>query len=329
MFSEDIFQHYHLQMDQTFYIHSYRAFSSNGRSFLLVPAADHQHESPEELAKMAYFMRNAGEAGVAVPVPNGRQRYDSKIDGEMVVLYECPQPARQRERQPVGRELAQFHRQSTKFPFSELRNVRYAAWQDLWGQRIDALEKWRNQISEKDEKDVFDEMFISSFPYYLGLSENAIQYAVDTSLERNSVEAPTICHHRFYPYSWYFEREVPLKIPGEWVVDHPSRDLAEWIRYTVWTDGMDREKITGFLRDYEQANPLSRTGKRLLYARLLFPLVYIETVEGYYRAPSNEKRDAFAYQLEDVIEQAGPNEQFLNKIQQAGDRDLPAVEWLY
>lgn len=330
MFSQDVYSHYRLRVDErTSYLHSYRAFSSQGWTFLFVPVEDHQHESLTEVANMAYYMRKAGETGVLLPVLNTNQRYESEVDGGKVVLYQCPQPSQSRRRHPAGSELAQFHSHSSGFPFSELRGARYAAWQDLWGQRIDALEKWRDQINEKKEKDVFDDMFVSSFPYYLGLTENAIQYAVDTSLERDSVEMAAICHHRFYPYSWYYDGDAPLKIPSEWVVDHPSRDLAEWIRYTVWTDGMNREEISGFLQEYEQVKPLSRTGKRLLYARLLFPLVYLETVEGYYRAPSNEKRNAFSYQLQDVLEQANQNEQFLQRLHKAEEKNLPAVDWLY
>ncbi len=44
-----------------------------------------------------------------------------------------------------------------------------------------------------------EKRFLETFPYYLGLTENAIQYLVDTEIDDlpRSVDAATICHHRF------------------------------------------------------------------------------------------------------------------------------------
>lgn len=328
VFVQDIFGYYQLPVEQLFFLHTYRAFTSYGRTFLVVPLADHQHGAVNELANLAFYMRQAGENGIVLPVVNQYGRLESRIDGKEVVVYRCPPVFRKRPR-PLGKELANFHARSAEFRFAASEHVHFGRWDEFWGGRMDQLEKWRDDISGKNKKDRFDKAFLSSFPYYLGLAENAIQYAVDAGIERNSYETATICHHRFNKYSWYYDGEAPLKIPSEWVIDHPSRDLAEWIRFSVWTQGTQREDITHFLKDYESERELTLTGRRLLYARLLFPLIYVETVEGYYRAQSENMRWAYWQQLQELIERTDEYENFLRGFRRSEDENLPGLDWLY
>ena len=78
----------------------------------------------------------------------------------------------------------------------------------------------------------FEKKFIESFPYYLGLTENAIQYLVDTELddEPKECDSGTVCHQRFSRMTW--PHEQPLRLPVDWVFDHPTRDIAEYLRET-------------------------------------------------------------------------------------------------
>ena len=87
--------------------------------------------------------------------------------------------------------------------------------------------------------DVFDRLFIESFPYYLGVAENAIQYVVDTEMDDTPqlTDAATICQERFTPLLWHQTKR--LKLPFDWVYDRPSRDIAEWMPYD------DRKRKTG------------------------------------------------------------------------------------
>ena len=41
----------------------------------------------------------------------------------------------------------------------------------------------------------------------------------------------TICQERFTPLLWHQTKR--LKLPFDWVYDHPTRDIAEWIRYMM------------------------------------------------------------------------------------------------
>ena len=101
------------------------------------------------------------------------------------------------------------------------------------GKRLDRLEKfWQSQVMNHPT-DVFDQLFIESFPYYLGVAENAIQYVVDTEMDDTPqlTDAATICQERFTPLLWHQTKR--LKLPFDWVYDHPTRDIAELIRYMM------------------------------------------------------------------------------------------------
>ena len=45
------------------------------------------------------------------------------------------------------------------------------------------MEKVWNGLLFQTPEDEFQRMFIDSFPYYIGLTENAIQYLVDTEID--------------------------------------------------------------------------------------------------------------------------------------------------
>ena len=87
------------------------------------------------------------------------------------------------------------------------------------GKRLDQLEKfWQSQVMNHPT-DVFDRLFIESFPYYLGVAENAIQYVVDTEMDDTPqlTDAATICQERFTPLLWHQTKR--LKLPFDWVYD--------------------------------------------------------------------------------------------------------------
>lgn len=88
------------------------------------------------------------------------------------------------------------------------------------------------QIASKPHH-AFDKLFIESFPYYLGLGENAIQYLADTELDDRPlpVDSGTICHQRFTRETW----ENAFSLPVDFVFDHGGRDIAECLRYDFLT----------------------------------------------------------------------------------------------
>ncbi len=78
-------------------------------------------------------------------------------------------------------------------------------------------------LHERPQSEV-DEAFLFTFPYFMGLTENAIQYAVDARIDERSsaYEQGTICHRRFTERTWLVpsERGNILKCPTDFIYDH-------------------------------------------------------------------------------------------------------------
>ncbi len=218
----------------------------------------------------------------------------------------------ERHATPLGSELSLFHKRGAFFPEEIDKLSRIGEWKSLWEKRLDQLERfWQSQVMNHPS-DVFDQLFIESFPYYLGIAENAIQYVVDTEIDDTPQlsDSATICQERFTPLLW--QQTNRLKIPIDWVYDHPTRDIAEWMRSIITEKKKDSERlIVQFISEYERNYSLSSFGWRLLFARLLFPLQYFETVESYYQTDNEEYKSVYRDRLEDILHDMNRSEQFM------------------
>ncbi|MEI2401246.1 spore coat protein YutH, partial [Paenibacillus phytohabitans] len=168
----------------------------------------------------------------------------------------------------------------------------------------------------------------------IGLTENAIQYLVDTEIDEtpSPIDSATICYHRFTENSW--DKDSYTKIPTEWVYDHYTRDLAEYIR-DQYTSGGNRKngQIIHFLKEYERVNTLSPFSWRLLYARLVFPLHFFECIEGYYMTESENKKEQQLQRLEAMLTHSSEHERFLATfLANVGVNEkrltIPNINWL-
>lgn len=256
-------------------------------------------------------MNQQGDITVATFVPTVHGYYVSEIEENNYCLLKGMRML-ERHATSLGSDLSMFHKRGAFFPEEVEHLSRIGEWKMLWEKRLDQLERfWQSRIANHPG-DRFDQLFIESFPYYLGIAENAIQYVVDTEIDDTPqlADAATICQERFTPLLW--QQTNKLKIPTDWVYDHPSRDIAEWIRYVLQEKKEDWERtIFRFITDYEQNYPFSSFGWRLLFARLLFPLHYFETVEGYYLTGNEEQKSEYRDRLEAILHDVNHSERFM------------------
>ena len=60
-----------------------------------------------------------------------------------------------------------------------------------------------------------------------------------------------------------------MKNPFDWVFDHASRDLAEWVReYYIHNMHTYQQGIVQFLQEYQDIERLSSFSIRLLYRKI-------------------------------------------------------------
>lgn len=330
---ETIYHTFGIDVRQFMPYGSYQSFQTAKALFIIVPVSHLREEELTELYHISQYLLNDGDPYVAVFELTNEEKPTFTHGKELYALLKAAPRVTSRSFQHAS-ELAAFHVRGRGFPYEVSETKRVGAWKELWAKRLDQLEGfWMQQMHQKP-LERFEKKFIESFPYYLGLTENAIQYLVDTELddEPKECDSGTVCHQRFSRMTW--PHEQPLRLPVDWVFDHPTRDIAEYLRETFVQHKEDLiEEGFSFLQQYEQVTPLSSFSKRLLYSRLLFPLHYFEIVEGYYISGENEK-SYYEERLDYVLNDANRYEYFLKVFQElsamrSGGHLIPPVGWIH
>jgi spore coat protein YutH len=325
-------------LEKYFGIKPERAIRLNGQErylkgdvlYTIVPVTHLEQKVLVELYEMSEHMAKFSDRKVSLFTAGKNHAFLITHENEdYVLLRNRYRPAARRKR--LGRKLARFHERGKNLQADiEVLN-RAGKWPELWGKRVDQMERAWSAFIQEPPKDEFDRMFLESFPYFMGLAENAIQYAKDTELDEKPHyhDRATICHERFYEGLWEGEQEI--RNPFDWVYDHHSRDIAEWIRHQYFkSGGAIRPELQAFIRDYESVSPVSPFAWRLVYARLMFPLHYFMTVEEYYHAGSLPRQKPLEEQMKRHLRDTAEYEQFLRSFYAMANvkYKLPAVGWL-
>lgn len=139
-------------------------------------------------------------------------------------------------------------------------------WNVLWSTKIDYFEYQINQMGKKYP------ILVDTFAYFTGLAENAISYVKYTTLETQmeTSDNPVISHRKIN------NNIEPLYNPLNIILDHKSRDIAEYIKLSFLNKNTN---IYQELDSYFSNNYYSEYGLRLLYARIIYPSFYFDMYE--------------------------------------------------
>ncbi|ARK31926.1 spore coat putative kinase YutH [Halalkalibacter krulwichiae] len=347
MFERNLYDMYGIYCESRFQVGDYEAFESGGKSYIILPKEECMLKEEEMLAFTDY-LRKIGDNSILEPLMTKYKRRIGLIEGQEVYVCQLPSVG-QREQQALFRfdsaEEKGAHLATIHYYGKQLNNQRntydyFGQWPKLWEKRLEQLEGWYQQILYERPQSYIDEAFLFSYPYYMGLTENAIQYVVDATLDDRGreQEKPTICHQRFNDRTWLVLSEAGdiVKKPTSFVYDHPCRDVAEWIRDQHWTEKpFTWEKVDSFIRGYENYETLTSYSWKLMYARLVFPLHYFEAVEDYYRSQLKEEKIKRGQHFLHILEQEHANERFLREVAEhvlmsrgVGSPQVPPIDWL-
>ena len=136
-------------------------------------------------------------------------------------------------------------------------------WGNLWSEKIDYLEY---QISELGAS---HHIILSSFSYYDGLAENAIELY---NMIDNKNEMLVISQKRIKYPNISLNYYNPLNI----VIDYRVRDIAEYLKDNFFNDGNTINELNYLI----SKNILTKNEYNLLYARLLYPSYYFDEVSS-------------------------------------------------
>lgn len=150
-------------------------------------------------------------------------------------------------------------------------------WNILWSKKIDYLEYQINQTGKKHP------ILVDSFSYFIGLAENAISYVKNTTIEtkKEQTDIGVISHRKIKQCNKINCIYDPLNI----VIDHKSRDLAEYIKLSFFNNN---KNIFNELDIYFSNNYFSLYGIRILFARILYPSFYFDMYEEIILEKRNE-----------------------------------------
>ncbi|MEK3887761.1 spore coat putative kinase YutH [Bacillus sp. FSL K6-3431] len=306
-------------------------YVQNDSLYTIVPVTHIEQDTLIELYEISIHLAKYGDIKVS--------SFVAETEGKFIITHEKQDYVLLKNRnlasksgKNIGRMLAKFHERGKGIQFNITSMSRMGDWKEYWIKRLDQLEKVWHSVKQEKPDEEFGKLFIESFPYYLGLCENAIQYVTDTELDITTqyAERGTVCHERFDDDLWSGTFEV--RNPFDWVFDHGGRDIAEWVRdcYFRHTRSFQPE-MQKFFQGYLSIGPLSELSWRLIYARLLFPLHYFSCIEEYYIADSEWKQKQLEEKIRRYIRDSTEYELFLKnfyEIAGADKRKLPIIDWL-
>jgi spore coat protein YutH len=336
LFERDIFHHYQLVCEDRKSESGYRTFICKGDQYIVIPQQQMTYEKLQEMMFISELLQQKGESNLPVLQPTITNMPSAYVDGESVIIFKKAHEKQEQRNVSLGMELAEFHKRGKGLEqYYPVQQIAYGQWPLLWMNRVDEMHNTYSEVSARKQKNDFDHLFLTTFPYYEGLAENAIQYITDYQLERgpNGIGSAAICYDRFSERSWLRSSNGFIKLPVGWVIDSPMRDVAECIREKIYQPQFRSDEVLNLIDEYEKVKPLSKGAWRLLYGRLLFPTQYFDTVEGHYKNERDIGKELYVRRFSDLISYERQNEYFLKSFFRSiglpvRELNIPIVDWL-
>lgn len=337
MFERNVYDEYKLYSERRFILGEFKGFTAQNKHYFFVPIDEIEDDEVIEMIKMGNHLQASGDHEIATFIPTVKNTLTGFVSGQNSVLFQLPlYYSKSKKDKSLGFELARLHNSGKSYPKEKKEN---ADWTKFWINRLSQLDILYGNLVKQTRKSSFDQAFMTSFPYFQGRTENAIQYIVDANIdfkEHIQSQAKTICHYQFSERTWLTIDNVTkaaVKNPIEFVYDFPSRDLAERIREIGVETDDPFEKMTQFLNDYQSVAEISLLSWCYIYGRLLFPIDYFQIVEGYYRSVNDDEREVYTERFFELLSGEQKEEAFLRQfhnrvIATYWQVYVPKVDWL-
>ncbi|MBB6453438.1 spore coat protein YutH [Salirhabdus euzebyi] len=310
-------------------IAGYKAYQELDGWVLVFPADYVDENYIAEQQVIANFLQDSGFTNVTTPINSNSGTYIVPIDGEYsVYLCHVKSLSSGKHHQDLNSFLKEFHYAGHRFPYTPVYSNRYGQWKTNWEQIVDQMDFLRQSLMEKATITNWERLWIESCFYFIGMGENAIQFLQESeSKNYNQFDQPVFTFERINPLP-----HNNVIVANRIVHDHPSRDIAEWIRHTILKEGRNGiSVISNFLHQYEQERNFSLFGWRLLFARLLFPIHFTDYTDMVLRTDGGT--DINYKDFKDFLSYQAEYEYCLKALfrerDQYGQEKLPEVEWIY
>jgi spore coat protein YutH len=199
----------------------------------------------------------------------------------------------------TGQALAEFH-QTTKDVKGELFFPQYRSlggWPAMWRKRLRRYEAYRDRMDE-DGREItpIDQHLLTSYTYVHHLGETAIQYLHDCGYHKvvkETAKYGRVSYQNFDHGYILFAEDGTRHLSGQfaWQFDMRTRDIGQWLKADIRSNGWDPERVSQFLQGYNSVAPLLPAEYSVVYALLLFPGRFLRYVELYHRLAPGERRE--------------------------------------
>lgn len=189
--------------------------------------------------------------------------------------------------------------------------ITYHSWQDLWSIKMDYLEKVINENGKKYP------IIVNSFNYFVGMAENAISYYNNLSNKEVDNNSLVISHRIININDTVYAIYDPVNI----IIDHKARDIAEYIKYSFFSDNIN---IFKELNVYFKYNYYTKDDVVMLLARVLYPSFYFNMYEDIMINSKEEKI------ITNITSKLDKYELYLTRVFKYFNNfyNLPVPEWL-
>lgn len=189
--------------------------------------------------------------------------------------------------------------------------ITYHSWQDLWSIKMDYLEKVINENGKKYP------IIVDSFNYFVGMAENAISYYNNLSNKEVDNNSLVISHRIININDTVYAIYDPVNI----IIDHKARDIAEYIKYSFFSNNSN---IFKELNIYFKYNYYTRDDVVILLARVLYPSFYFNMYEDIMINSKEEKI------ITNITSKLDKYELYLARVFKYFNNfyNLPIPEWL-
>ncbi|WP_085991474.1 hypothetical protein [Oceanobacillus senegalensis] len=315
--------YYGIQVEEKLWFDSKEAYR-DGNYFYFITSIDNREIIFMEQASLSYYLMDYEVKHVTLPIPNLQGEWITPFHDKNYLVMRVSELNHDRYTSD-GIALANFHHIGSNYQYQPKEISSYGAWKTLW---INKLTIFETKIKDEAKNNPCDyyKLLMDLLPYLVGISENAIQYIRETETENrfHEVDQGSITFNRYKN-----QLIQPILWSEDLVYDHPTRDIAEYIRsfMLVEDDGND---ISTFLQDYQYIRPLSIFSLRLIYARLLFPIHWFDLIN---RGFMEENLDQLYLDLRELADKQVTYERALKEFFEINgvrteDLDIPVINWL-
>lgn len=318
--SEMLRSQYAIQVEGKQFIEEREGYQKEHYIYFTIPAGNKEMILMEQ-ATLAYFLRENGLYNVAYPIRNINGEWFTNHANELWMVLVLEAYSQASDSDNAGKKLGDIHRIGSTFQYEPKAISSYGTWRKLWEEKLTFYEEELTRQAREEAASSYLSEVMDVLPYIVGISENAIQYLRESEKEQRILQTDqgTVAFSRWNTFG------KTIIWMDELVYDHPTRDIAEYIRFAFLHNRPDAE-INQFLNDYQNYQPLSVFAWRLIFARLFFPVHLYDFLE-----------EEFQYQdfqrLEQLIKHQEVYERRLARFYEmtgvdVSDWRIPMISWL-